>query len=207
MPNTTDLAASPSSPTSSSSTSSGPTASGSSSSLPGSTNTRTKTNVAAIVGPIVGISAALLLAVGFFMWWQRRRLALSKEAEVLETSAPFAPAARGELWYNGVEIGPGAPQPITYTAPVSSGKRAQMVQARVLQPPPPESTNPGSANGETLWSTNPPSTAPQTVVQQPPSVTQPQIVDVNHIIELIAQRIDPAGRSNDDIAPPEYHVQ
>ncbi|KAF7798533.1 hypothetical protein EIP86_009754 [Pleurotus ostreatoroseus] len=194
---------SPSSATSSSSASGGAAASGSPSSLPASTNTRTKTNVGAIVGPIVGVSAGLLLGVGLFIWWQRRRLAHAKEAEALQTAAPFSPATRGELWYKGMDVDPNAPQPIAYTAPVTSGKRAQMAAARVQ--PPPASTDPGTANGETLWSTDPPSTAPQTV--QTPPVSQPQIVDVNHIIELIAQRIDPAGRSSDHIAPPEYHAQ
>ncbi|KAJ3546435.1 hypothetical protein NM688_g5515 [Phlebia brevispora] len=168
-------------------------------------------NVGTIVGPIVAVVTILLVGVAAFLWWRRRRtLALASVEVALPppgTVEPFPRGTRPDLWYKGIEADPNAPQPVTYVLPVTSGKRAQD-DAPAPPPPPPaisavadSSTN--VSRNTALQSVEPPSTASASALRSSPP---PQVVDVNQIIELIAQRIDPAvGRPPDDTAPPRYH--
>lgn len=179
-----------------------------------SNDTAKHVNVGAIVGPIVAVVAVALIALGLFLWWRRRRqTAPAVQPFAPDVPAPFPRTDRPDIWYKGmVEV----PQPTTVIVPVT-GKRVQMQERSngqgssgslghnsdvALLPPqlPPPPPAPASSSARTETSVNesvvPPSTAP-------PSSTRSRSVDVNQIIELIAQRIDPAvARPTDSDAPP-----
>ncbi|PSS29631.1 hypothetical protein PHLCEN_2v2779 [Hermanssonia centrifuga] len=156
-----------------------------------------KRNIEAIVGPVVAVVVIIFAALLALLWWRRRRqVTLEKD----ETVIPFPRNDRPEPWYKGMEANPIPPTRIVYTAAVGSKR-----------PPPP--LHPCAidtvAHTESRASVDPsasilPPTFTQSTSSSVPS--PPQTLDVNQIIELIAQRIDPATRGSvvDELAPPRY---
>ncbi|EMD42322.1 hypothetical protein CERSUDRAFT_102669 [Gelatoporia subvermispora B] len=157
-----------------------------------SVNTNPVTNSAAskktptgdIVGGVVGGVAALILVVAAVVWFITK-----KRAAKAPDTTPYPPILAG------------ADSPYSSGNDVSfsgSGRVAEKFEAslRVPAPPPPTITIPPR-------SYEPPSS----VTQSPPPQAQPP-VDVDRIIELIAQRIDrapPASAPADtDAPPPQY---
>lgn len=153
-------------------------------------------NIGAIVGPVVAVVAIIFVALAFLWWRRRRQVTFEKD----ETVIPFPRNDRPEPWYKGMEANPIPPTRIVYTATIGSKR-----------PPPPlhPSAIDTVAHTEPRASVDPSaSILPPTSIQSTsPSVpSPPQTLDVNQIIELIAQRIDPATRGSvvDELAPPRY---
>ena len=169
--------------------------------------------------------AIAVIALVCLLWWRRRRQ-VSKAFDnsvpepLTNTPQPFPRGDRPDIWYKGmVEV----PQPVTIVVP-ATGKRAQMegrmtasttsqdqvagqssgpgpVTVLTAIPPPPAPAS-SATNASANDSVVPPSTAATS-----PSTPRSREVDVNQIIELIAQRIDPAprvSRSDSDAPPPRY---
>ncbi|KAF7345306.1 hypothetical protein MSAN_01907300 [Mycena sanguinolenta] len=175
-----------------------------SSSTPGtsSSSRRSSVTVAITAGSIVG--AALLLAfLGALLWWRlRRRAAILKEVTRVERysyvppgsgTRPVPPAAI----LKGVHIFKTSPSNST---PIASDILAQLSPVRKRRPAPfssPPITPPIATSPATATSPTTP----------PPAMTPPN-VDIDRLVELIAQRIDPTGLGNGEndagIAPPQY---
>lgn len=179
-----------------------------------STSTR-KTNIGVIVGPVIaGVALLALLLVGVLWWKKRRYMAPLQEEQV----APFPRNDHPPVWVKGQEAGI-LPMTQVYEAvvPTAGSKRAGIAagpagasgSSSTSTPPPPaipgSNTIPArSANGHLhqpstvgTQSINPSSSI------DPPSAGPP--VDVNQIIELIAQRIDPRTNIPEGDAPPRYN--
>lgn len=204
--NGSDLAATPSSSTTSGTSSA---STGQPTQNADSTSSK-KTNVGVIVGPVIAsVVLLVILFVGGIWWWRRHRTA-SQSTE--DPVAPFPRSDRPPVWSKGQEAGI-LPMTQVYEAVVpTTGDKRAMIQAAVAGPsgsaPPPvpvsaapstsryPPTSPGghpqqpSTSG--LQSINPPSSGPT--------------IDVNQIIELIAQRIDPRSNAPVGDAPPQYPV-
>ncbi|KAI0347725.1 hypothetical protein BDW22DRAFT_1424000 [Trametopsis cervina] len=141
--------------------------------------TTSKPNVGVIAGPVVAFTAVLLLALAAFSWWRRWRRRID-HALVLPTES------------------------FTYSSPAEnqarvSKKRGRSALATLL------SNGCGSTSSVALPpSALPPGSASRTQdAVEPETGQQLQMVDVNRIIELIAQHIDrpPAHPS---VPPPSY---
>lgn len=179
-----------------------------------STTTRS-TNVGVIVGPVVaGVAVLALLIVGVLWLKKRRYMAPLREEQV----APFPRNDHPPVWAKGQEAGI-LPMTQVYEAvvPTAGSKRAGIAagpagasgSSSTSTPPPPAvpSSNPipaRSANGHL----HQPSTVGTQSINPSSSVDPPSSgppVDVNQIIELIAQRIDPRTNVPEGDAPPRYN--
>lgn len=146
-------------------------------------------------------------------WWKRRRLA-QREDPV----KPFPKNDRPEIWVKGQEAGVPNNNPVVRVyepirAPAVSGKRP--VNASSAPAPSAPSTE-----SEAVASDSGPSTSRTRLLpshSQQPSISGPsqstgtvsppgsvQAVDVNQLVELIAQRIDPRTNVPQGDAPPQY---
>ena len=168
-----------------------------------------KTNVGVIVGPIVAGLAVLAIVFFVALWWYKsRRTAPSKEKE--DAVAPFPRNDRPAVWVKGQEAGV-IPTTQVYEAvvPTNGGKRARIAEgtpaastSTLLPPSQPVSSG---VPAEPVLSRSGHSHQPSTVGAQ--SVNTPSSgpsMDVNQIIELIAQRIDPRTNVPQGDAPPRY---
>ncbi|KAI0347726.1 hypothetical protein BDW22DRAFT_1349787 [Trametopsis cervina] len=143
-----------------------------------------KTNVGLIAGPVVASIVVLFLALAALIWWRRWRRRMERELvspiESFTYSSPAAPLT-AEIQVRTVRVSEkrGRDAPAT-----SSGGPAPSVAL------PPPASPPGSASRTRD-------------VVEPETAQRRQTVDVNRIIELIAQRIDrpPAHPS---VPPPSY---
>lgn len=168
------------------------------------------------MGPIVAALVVVALAVAAGLWWWRRRRP-STSAVYNPDLEPFPRNDRPEVWVKGQEAGFALPQVHEVVVP-TVGKRA-MMQGASTQPSAPSASSapsaPASAAGSssggvsrTGGHSQQPSVVTSSIV--PPTMTPmyspppPPPVDVNHIIELIAQRIDPRPHNPVDDAPPRY---
>lgn len=179
-----------------------------------------KIGVGAIVSPIVGAVGLLALAIASFSWWRKRRPAkTNRPFEPQEPVAPFPRIGRPNLWYKGV--GNSTPEMSAATtletiapslpyrdepAGNPGGPPTRPVAPPVAPEPPmsPAFASAGPVNLQTR-----PSRYPY-IVDPPSSATPQQTVDINQIIELIAQRIDSAPRrptempEGSESPPPQY---
>ncbi|GJE87684.1 hypothetical protein PsYK624_037670 [Phanerochaete sordida] len=169
-----------------------------------------KTNVGAIVGPVIAGMVVLILALLAVLWWRRRRVV---QWDIEEPVAPFPKNDRAEIWVKGQEVGlPHQPVVRVYepiVAPAVSGKRS------VPAPPPSEPSAPSTVSESIPEGSRPSLGQPRPLPShsQQPSIsgsqsTAPQgsvqAVDVNQLVELIAQRIDPRTTAPQGEAPPRY---
>lgn len=205
-----------------------PTPSVSSASQPaGASNSASKqSSTGAIAGSITSVLAALIIGLLVLLWWRRKRASTAGAA--LSGLEPYTlPVNHNDMRYRDMEASP-APE-FSQTTPAVrpySGKRGDSAfLARLVPPHTRPSLNTGPGNDVTSSSTgaNLPVISPTSLpessrythsVEPPSSAGQTQTVDVNQLIELIAQRIDPAAgvrvlqTTNDGevIPPPQYPV-
>lgn len=160
------------------------------------------------------MAGVVVLIVTFLaaLWWWKRRHPVEREDLV----QPFPKNGRPEIWVKGQETGVPNNNPVVRVyepvrAPAVSGKRP--VNAPSVSAP-----NAPPAETEIVASGSDPSTSQTRLLpshsQQPsisgspqPNVSPPgsmQAVDVNQLVELIAQRIDPRTNVPQGDAPPRY---
>lgn len=165
-------------------------------------------NVGVIIGPVVAVVVVLIAFMLGVIWWRRHKVASVKAEESL-SPAP---------WYGGYNLDqPGSKDPEkggrnTLGVPVQSYNGSSAAVApepydpyRRDQPPQASTTQLSSLTGSQVRPLPPPPAShPSVETPSPPSAAAPaQGMDVNTIIELIAQRIDrpPAHPS---VSPPQY---
>ena len=182
-----------------------------------------KTDIGSIVGPVIAAVVVLLAFSLFaFRWWRRRREGAQFEPAIERVIAPFPPPGHSvEAWKNEsgsnlVGLSANESQSAFNAIPVMEKHRQDIATPTVRS-----GTTQGTgtdAGLTTLVSVVPTSTAlarSETPQSSPPMQievgaqefpSQPRLhpVDVDHIIELIAQRIDPGPRfaGADHLAPP-----
>ncbi|KIP08080.1 hypothetical protein PHLGIDRAFT_35126 [Phlebiopsis gigantea 11061_1 CR5-6] len=195
-------------------------------SLPSSTSTlhSQPTNVGVIVGPAIAgvavLSVLALLLLRFFRQRTRRQTLSSPNSSMNEAGiSPFPPHTRPQPWQKGLEAGaiaglepvrptygkrPAAtPRTSERTAPAAetSARPSASVPAPALAAPPMPTTSPAPA---------PATASPMPAASSaPPGLSAPPVVDVDRLLEALAQRIDPRPRAgerldHDDVAPPRY---
>ncbi|KAI0685342.1 hypothetical protein BC835DRAFT_1310039 [Cytidiella melzeri] len=204
MPNKTSLDTSPSA---SSSTTLVPSQTSSQSPSPQSSSSqlRSTTNLGVIIGPIV--ACVIVIAIAAFFWLRTRRRYVRPTVDLLAPATSIAPFPRNErpdIWAKGMEAGEMSIQAIPPVAP-HQGKRQLPASRSESQPSLaiPVSSVPHVASPTpaiVAVSSPPPSSTGRTASTQP--------VSVDHLIELIAQRIDPGGRAatlqDPNVPPPQY---
>lgn len=183
----------------------------------GKSSSSSKVNTAVIVGPVVGGVAGLLI-IGALLWWFLRRRDRHTTDELfpapyLETSnATSSVQASSAFSSKAALYGP---------PPGSEATPASFVAFRAASSPRTTATHTGSHSmpGSSYIDPLTPSAADvsqshtpstPTTVAAPPASVEPaqQQVNVDRIIELIAQRIDgfSPGRARDMDPPPQYPV-
>ncbi|KAI0733076.1 hypothetical protein C8Q72DRAFT_881544 [Fomitopsis betulina] len=154
------------------------------------------TNTGAIAGGVIGGIGGLLLVVGLLVWLFRRR---SPQNPVDCSPYPILPTANSHSVNSLKDIG----RPVATQVPVSA-------PATVLSMDPPSSSEPPTvANVETSTAlAQVASTQLNPASGPPPVVPVAPTFSVDHIIELIAQRIDrgPPREAHDDDAPPRIRT-
>lgn len=200
-------------------------------SLPSSTSTlhSQPTNVGVIVGPTIAgvalLSVLALLLLRFFRQRSRRQTLSSPNSSMNEAGiSPFPPHTRPEPWQKGLEAGaiaglepvrptygkrPAAtPRTSERTAPAAetSARPSASVPAPALAAPPMPTTSPAPAPAT---ASPMPAASPAMPGLSTQSLAAPPVVDVDRLLEALAQRIDPRPRAgerldHDDVAPPRY---
>lgn len=167
-----------------------------------------KTNVGTIVGPIIAVVVLLALALFAVLWRRRRRPQGSQSKDPV---MPFPRNDRPEIWVKGQEGGtPYIPAVRVYEpihAPAVSGKRSAPATTIPTTAPtvaPPE-TPPVVSRSSAAPPPPPPSHSQQpSIPGSTPRAGSVPAVDVNQLVELIAQRIDPRTSVPHGDAPPQY---
>lgn len=176
----------------------------------------------AIAGGVIGGVAGLCLVISLLIWLFRRQqpqksvdvspypvlpVAISHSSNSLKDNAAAGPGAvhivdvpptPAGMYHKGAPVG----RPVTAQIPVSAPVTT------VSTSPPSSTESPTVANVEApSGHAQMESTAGSSTAAPPPVVPVAPTVSVDHIIELIAQRIDrgpPRAPNDDDEAPPRY---
>ncbi|KAK7039722.1 hypothetical protein R3P38DRAFT_2614336 [Favolaschia claudopus] len=197
-----------------------PPSSSTSASASGSTARYADLNIGAIVGSVIG--AVWLLLVLVFVWWylRRRRQAAAASKDGLTAVEQYVyvpPQGDGQLQpYSKGQIltALSSPAAVTRTATASGSdaapstasgsgsKRRQLPMATVASP---------TRSAQAVSPTSPSAVSPSSATTSPEARIGLAVPDVDRLIELIAQRIDPegsrrntAGNRADGAPPPEY---
>ncbi|KAL6304916.1 hypothetical protein BKA93DRAFT_848112 [Sparassis latifolia] len=175
---------------------------------PRATGSAKKTNVGVIVGPIIGAIAALLLLGAAFWWWRRSRRVRAYGSEG-KNLTPFIQPTTVQF------IDPSAPYDAPHDA-ASSHAASSIIALSSMMYEKDRSVrtlvSPTGATQASSISHIPSSIPPESQVRpltvpsaQPPAPAQ-QPVDVDHIIELIAGRIDRSQAFDPSSPPPQYQL-
>lgn len=188
--------------------------SGSSSLLPspttGPTSGKLKTPVGVIVGPVVAVVMLSIGALGAFFWWRRRQQFISsRQADMWSAPRPYSmhrPTSPPSRFSDGASTGREKGDIIQLSLPVLPARRTERSETVTTPSAPPDARSTPSATEPPsgLTQQGPPSTvtggSTQTHTPLPAGAAPP--VDVNQLIELIAQRID--RTPHNDASPPQY---
>ena len=174
-----------------------------------------KTNIGAIVGPVVAF-IAILFATGLASAWWRRRRSYELRSRLETEPDPFLPSPLSRNEYSEekakvqgagvvVPVATVFPSVVCYhsqrdfatTAPHQSGNIPSVPVSVVSSGNQPRRTTTSEHSRQPSITTFSPTSV------NPPSTSVPTL-DVNHIIELIAQRIDPRSNGPVGDAPPQY---
>ncbi|EKM61393.1 uncharacterized protein PHACADRAFT_190558 [Phanerochaete carnosa HHB-10118-sp] len=175
--------------------------------LPPSIATGKKTDVGVIVGPVLAGVVILALTLFAALWWWRRRRPAPRQDPV----APFPKNDRPEIWVKGQEAGISRnPMVRVYEpiqAPIVSVKRSA-ARTSISAPSVPSAETHASDSGLSVSQTRLlPSHSQQPSISNSQSTGAPAsmpTLDVNQLVELIAQRIDPRTNIPQGDAPPQY---
>jgi hypothetical protein len=161
-----------------------------------------KTDVGAIVGPIVAVVLVLALAAFAALRWRKCRL--RAQDSLLPQSFPHD--MRPGVWHKGQEANVASASSGFQTVIRQNTKGGIVISTQESAsvsstlPSVTESSNSNQVRRIPNHS-HQPSTAAPALVNPPSSVP---MVDVNQIVELITQRIDPRSHAPVDDAPPRY---
>ncbi|KAF8171006.1 hypothetical protein K438DRAFT_1853137 [Mycena galopus ATCC 62051] len=182
-----------------------PNASNSSANTP-STSKHPSVDVGAIVGSIVA-GTILLAFVSALLWWRfrRRKAAVEREMTQIEryTQAVPRPLERRSK-VPAVSVGHQDPEATSPSRPSAGPSSASNLLARRS---PREKQRTVTSTAASPTTTSPTAASPTTISPTTPFPTPTGLasLDVDRLIELIAQRIDPARRNDSNSsAPPEY---
>ncbi|KAJ7070617.1 hypothetical protein C8F01DRAFT_1107083 [Mycena amicta] len=206
--------------------------SGSSAASMGTSSSKHSVNAGVVVGPIIAV--VVVAIIGWFLWKRlrsRRNMPhlgdadLTDELEKREPHRPIFPVAsyadRGKMSAASFASPSGASTslswaPTTAAIPMAPNHANANVSTPVYSPVQSPTTGTTPSNGTTVFSfsdsrsgkmgaiSSPPPPPPQTAPSAPAAISGLDSHDVDRLVELIAQRIDPVGRQSDGIAPPEY---
>ncbi|GJE98270.1 hypothetical protein PsYK624_144960 [Phanerochaete sordida] len=165
----------------------------------GSSTPSHKTSVGVIVGPVIAGVAVIAIALALFVYYRRRR-PRGRDEDDEDSVSPFPKAPRPELWHKGMEAGMANMVTTLDTPQPHQGKRSRPAAVPASEPTEagPSRSTP-SVSGQAATSSSAPS--------EPRQATLPGTVSVDHIIEIIAERLNPIVRSAaHDEAPPQYQA-